>query len=89
MARIRRRLGRCATGQGVGRQAADTDLDITNSEAPMAIATADREQTGDLASGLAEEVIARLDRIERALVARVDRDHFSTLQAGRRLNLSE
>ena len=26
----------------------------------------------------AEEVIARLDRIERALVARVDRDHFTT-----------
>lgn len=85
----RRRWGRCAPGQGVGRQTADTGLDITNSEAPMAIAAADREQTGDLASGLAGEVIARLDRIERALVARVDRDHFSTHQAAARLSLSE
>ena len=48
-------------------------------------AAGDVTMTGDLAG----EVIARLDRIERALVARVDRDYFTTHQAAARLNLSE
>ncbi len=39
--------------------------------------------------GLAAEFLSRLDRIERALVARVERDYFTTYQAAARLNLSE
>ena len=34
-------------------------------------------------------ILDKLDRLERAIVGRVERDHFSTAQAAARLNLSE
>ena len=34
-------------------------------------------------------IIEKLDRLERAIVARTERDFFSTAQAAARLNLSE